>query len=859
MKSKQHFDIEQLYNFYYQTGDKSFYYQNSDGQKYYYQALVIQDQSVLKHFSDYSQNHLWKQMQTVLAPLAVLKIFIKQQPIWTKARFSQSFSDLNYQINHQGLFDQKQKQLLAKKWQLYCNRDFETQFYQPMLTIVAYHNDRYCLETVFKQMEQLLKQYQISTKLLVGAALIETIKSYFHFDHQDHFGAEVFEKSIKPSFKDFVNLDLNANQDCYYNQRQRQFNFFNLKNQLVNEQFLNQLAKDELIYYHYQQIDKKWFKAHPVLISSHRHTYHLIKKWQPVYQQLCFGKNNQLVESNLPIMLEPLINNPLYLQTKPLIIGKTNHGEQLVAIDLTKSYLIVSQSNMRVFDQVLTYFYLQQQSMLIQIQSALIDPWINYFHLKSTSIEQYWFDLFGQLISINDPLFYPKVVNKSQQLWKLLTTYQPQVDERLKIYFDQAVQHLYRLQNQVNLNWQELYVTLTNNKLIKIEANDQSQFQILLNAINQIQLDRYLQPIWTKPQSVIKYENQAKKYFKYWEKYQSLKNDHDQLIKQLEKWINLEKQQLDQKWIGHYFNHCLQISELLNAIDHKKYDLTWWSAILKINVVQTSDDEQILTTKAGKIKTNEQLLKLLKAHLESKANDLQAYKQLMQTMIKTSAKILKHWKQDLDKVATTLPINLATVVANQEQPLILDWRPMIAKGWQTTSIKTLTIAISALVGQNTVLLFDQLQNQADYQQQQIYLLTDYDLIQPPPPNLNLIINAHPNYQWEKYAINNQHLASIDDRYYYCWNNDRQEQQMVKLSADHPIDVVRQAPDLSHPYDYFQNQISHYETRLYQSEHLDYQQDLIRFQNRIQPNRLVNRQAIAANNRFANRLWKKLNS
>ena len=76
-----------------------------------------------------------------------------------------------------------------------------------MLVIIFNHQDQQLLQTISKQLLTILNQHQVIAKQLTNEQLAQTIKNHFHLNHQDRFGTEVFEKSMKPSFKDFINLD----------------------------------------------------------------------------------------------------------------------------------------------------------------------------------------------------------------------------------------------------------------------------------------------------------------------------------------------------------------------------------------------------------------------------------------------------------------------------------------------------------------------------------------------------------------------------------------------------------------------------------------------------------------------------
>lgn len=877
-KSKQYFDREQLYNFYYHRTSKGFYYQDLQSQKYYYQAIMIKDQSVLTKFGPYSQDHLWSQIATIIQPLSYFKAFISNHQIDNGSDFDQSFTDLNYQLNHQGWFDQKQKQLLAKKWQLYCHRDFVKQFSAPMLVIVFNHQDQQVLQTISNQLLTILNQHHIIANQLTNEQLAQTIKNHFHLDHQDRFGTEVFEKSMKPSFNDFINLDWDDEQTIYYNRHRQQIYFYDLMQSTIDHQSLKRLTNGEVIYYHYEQEqDQQWQLKQFVLMTTKHHQYPLIKKWQPVYQTIAFGSvaaKKRLKRTKLPVFVQPLINNPHYLQTKPLVIGyDANHDQQLITFDLAKSSTVISANNDRCFDQILSGFYLKQQPLVIQIQNDFLVPWINYFHLEPVAIDQFWFNLFGDVIDIKkDPLFYAKVAAKANQLWTIVLTYQPLISTHLKIYFDQAVDHLYRLGQASALNWHELYTTLINHKIIKIDANDQTQVQLLANTINYFAINPQLCAIWTKSQSISVYEHEASKLQKVFNGYQVLKTNYDHLIKVLQrqsKQLSLNKPLQWDDWI----KHCVDVDKYFSMLGLKDHLMIQLKEQLtkqgvKVDKLKLKDEELLKVNDESKLKkelkskTYLQFEKYFAAWIALKL-DQQTYLNVLQSWWKMFVKEIKNAKLKLDQEKAKLPLNLVTTLIDLDHPLILDWRPLIAKGWNQQMIQTISAAINSLIAdQNAVLIFDyQLQNQplevVDFDQIKMQFLkaeqVDFATL-----NGQLLINANPNYQWKQLGIDQDHyLASIDHRYYYYQNQSDQHAIILKIVTNHPVDVIRSDPDLSNPYDYFQNQISRYETYLYQSEHLDYQQDLMQLQNRIKPNQLVNRQAIAINNRFANRLWKKV--
>lgn len=882
-KFKPYFDDEQLYNFYYHRTNKGFYYQDLQAQKHYYQAIIIKDQSILTKFSPYSQDHLWKQIATIIKPLRYFKAFISNHQIDNGSDFDQSFADLNYQLNHQGWFDQKQKQLLAKKWQLYCHRDFGKQFSVPMLVIIFNHQDQQLLQTISKQLLTILNQHQVIAKQLTNEQLAQTIKNHFHLNHQDRFGTEVFEKSMKPSFKDFINLDWDDQQIIYYNRHRQQGYFYDLMQSTIDHQSLKHLDNGEVIYYHYQQEQEhQWVLKQFVLMTTKHHQYPLIKKWQPVYQSIAFGnvvtkKRLKLkdLQKKLPVFVQPLINNPHYLQTKPLVIGyDANHDQQLVTFDLAKPSTVISAHNDRCFDQILSAFYLKQQPMIIQIQNDFLVPWINYFHLEPVAIDRFWFNLFGSVIDIKkDPLFYAKVADKANQLWTIVLTYQPLISDHLKIYFDQAVDHLYRLGQESALNWHELYTTLINHKIIKIDASDQTQVQLLANTINYFAINPQLCAIWTKSQSISIYEHEATKLQKVFNGYQDLKTNYDHLIKALQrqsKQTSINKQSLRQDdWIKHW----VDVDKYFNTLGLKDCLMIKLKAQLtnqgvKVDKLKLKDEELLKLNdnpklkKELKSKTYFQFEKYFLAWIGLKLDE-QTYLNVFQSWWKMFVKEIKAAKLKLDQEKAQLPLNLITSIMDLDQPLILDWRPLIAKGWNQQMLQTISTAINLLIkDQETVLIFDyQLQNRhfqaADFDHPQMQFLKT-DQVDFATLNGQLLINADPHYQWKQLGFDeHRYLASIDWRYYYYQNRSEQQQMVIKIIANHPVDVIRSDPDLSNPYDYFQNQISHYETYLYQSEHLDYQQNLMQLQNRIKPNQLVNRQAIAINNQFANRLWKKV--
>lgn len=879
-KSNLRFDPEQLYNFYYHRTNKGFYYQDLQSQKYYYQAIIIKDQSILTKFSPYSQDYLWKQIATIMKPLKYFKAFISNNQIDNGSDFDQSFADLNYQLNHQGWFDQKQKQLLAKKWQLYCHRDFVKQFSVPMLIVIFNHQDQQLLQTISNQLLTILNQHQVIANQLTNEQLAQTIKNHFHLNHQDHFGTEVFEKSMKPSFKDFINLDWDEEQIVYYNRHRQQVYFYELMQSAIDYQSLKRLDDGEVIYYHYEQEqEQQWVLKEFVLMTTKHHRYPLIKKWQPVYQNIAFGHvmtkkrlKHKDLQIKLPVFVQPLINNPHYLQTKPLVIGyDANHENHLVTFDLAKPSTVISLNNNRCFDQILSAFYLKQQPMLIQIQNDFLVPWINYFHFEPRVIDQFWFNLFGKIIDIKkDPLFYAKVAAKANQLWTIVLTYQPLISDHLKIYFDQAVDHLYRLGQESALNWHELYTTLINHKIIKIEVNDQTQMQLLANTINYFAINPQLCAIWTKSQSISIYEHELSKMQRVFNGYQALKINYDKLIKELQrqsKQTTINKQSL---WWDDLIKHWVDVDKHFNILGLKD--------CLMINLKEQLTKQGI---KVDKLKLkDEELLKLnndskLKKELKSKTYlqfekyfgawiglnlDEQSYLNVLQSWWKMFVKEIKSAKLKLDQEKAKLPLNLITTLIDLDQPLILDWRPLIAKGWNQQMIQTISVAINSLIkDQDTVLIFDyplHLQR-ADFDHPQMQFLKA-DQVDFATLSGQLLINANPNYQWKQLGVDeHRYLASIDHRYYYYQNQSGQLQMVIKIVDNHPVDVIRSDPDLSNPYDYFQNQISRYETYLYQSEHLNYQQNLMQLQNRIKPNQLVNRQAIAINNRFANRLWKKV--
>ena len=828
---------EQIYNFYYQIEQDCLVFVNDQQQRFYYQALAIYDQSILKTFSDHSKNHLLEQLSHIIKPLNEINLIVTKAPLASDPVWKNALKGLNYKIDYHSQ-QALQVQALATKWQVYQHQNFQKQFLQPVAYLIAYNQDETLLKQIYQSLHQHLNQVAIINQILTTKQLVNLLKDSFHFEHQDRFANEVFEQNIKPTFKDFVNLSPINPKVPYLNQHQVPFYFYHFKN--FKKDF-HQLGDGQKLFYKWtKNKHQEWILSNQILITKTKQSHlKMIKKWFNYYQNF-FYCNQTLKQPSQTVSFSQLnpfnqifVINPYWQLSKPLMIGNQVRQNLIMTIEQNQNYLIISQNDLGLFYQILTYHHLSQKRLLINQTNDRLQKWIDYFQIPTFNINQFWFNPFGSVIDVNDPLFYKKINIKSEQLWKILKTYQPLIADHLQIFFNQGLQELAKLKN--DFNWQGLYLKLIDKKSIKVEDQDLVAYKLLTDTVNLFSIHPHLKAIWTKPQVIDHYEKQVQ-----------------QLTKWQREWENLNTA------LQPLLNFVIEQKQLKTKSSTQK-QLTNWITENKI-LIETllKFEQEVNKNKNAKTKVEDHkndgdrsktaLEKWLEKSQIQTINDLKA---IVLKIINQLAKQLKQQSKQLKQQAKTLPIAIEKLNDDEwNQTLCFDWRVAIDMGWQEEIIATMICAINQLLETKIINVNDQIRA-VNSNRIHLSLTDDYEQIKQTSDYL-LLINAKQNYDWSQLDFN---LNTIDQSHYLYYQPDVGKKIHFRRFLEHPSSQILNDKQ-DHSYYWFYDQLDQYQSWLYQVDHLDYQKALYEFQAKLKPNQIANWQTVKDNNIFVQRLlWK----
>ena len=877
MRNKKTIDYKQVFNFYYQDYKDSLYYENHEHQRFYVAGLVIYDQSVIAQFSEHSQNYLDKQLANLVAELDEINIAIKYQNLKFNREFNELLKQLDYQLDRQSIIvDRHQVSLLAKKQQVYETLATLNQENELQMVVFFYHRDWQKLKAIKQTLVAFFEQNSIKAQPLSTKGLLNEIKNLFHYQHQDRFGDEIFYHASQPTFSDFVNLKFSPNQSVYHNKHQQPFYFYQLDfqqrlNYINNYRAGAWLETNETLYYKWIKTDRQWQMLWQILISPNdnlkQHKLQLIKKWQPIYEQLLFFQFRQVQQRHLHKsdqtprldLLLPIVKNQRWLVNQPVIIGTTlgtNATKNfLIATDTSCSNLVIinHHHDLQIFYQLLTNVYLTNQQAVIHHQSDRLDPWLNYFQIEKHAINRFWHNPFGSAIKITDANFYHHIAKKSSDLWQLIKTYRPEINDRYLGLFQDWVEHLYKLAatNKKVLNWADLYVIAT-----KTRGEQNHDFDTLLNVINLFSWNYDFKTMWTKPETVISYEKHLATYLALKKEYDTLHNSlklRTGLVNGLEKSphragaLNINKQPTKTKSPNTKAddNHVPIVDlylKTLNLIEQLQADRT----------LNTIKDLNMKIVKAKPLSIDQNL-------------DWEDQQSQLKKVNRELKKLFERISEKLNQVNALLPIELHDGL-NDNQMLVISWRSHTFSS--NAVLKTIQCGLNQAISEQILLIYDQWEPVTSTHR---YLTISDDKIDLDTTGgyEQLIVGASQAINWKWFKNCDEQLVkilnSVDHNYYWyddrrraLQNQDSQQGHYLFKKLTSPIVKTIESVKDDRTYQVYQKvqrAIEHYQKQIYQDHHLSYQQAIYDFQKTTEINHYANQKMIDDNNVFVRRLNK----